>query len=160
MSNKVQVMNSPAAKKSAARLAAVQGLYQMRTNEQTAEDVIYEYKKHRLGKSVEGQEMIPPDGVLFSKILKGCEANLAKIEGFIDTALVPDGKVKAQKSLDSLEPLLQAILFCGTYEILAHMEIDAPIIISDYLEVTHAFFEGGESKMVNAVLDRMNKSLR
>jgi N utilization substance protein B len=60
----------------------------------------------------------------------------------------------------SLEPLLTAILVCGTYELLAHPEIDAPIIISDYLHVTHGFFEGSESKLVNGILDALAKEVR
>ena len=60
----------------------------------------------------------------------------------------------------SIEPLLSAILICGTYELLAHGEIDAPIIIADYLHVTHGFFEGSESKLVNGVLDALAKELR
>jgi N utilization substance protein B len=59
-----------------------------------------------------------------------------------------------------VEPLLTSILACGTYELLAHHETDAPIIISDYLHITHGFFAGPESKMVNGVLDAIAKEIR
>jgi len=58
------------------------------------------------------------------------------------------------------EKLLQSILLCGIYEIMAHSDVDAPIIINDYVDVAHAFYDGGESKLVNAVLDRATKNLR
>ncbi|MEM6781895.1 MAG: transcription antitermination factor NusB, partial [Pseudomonadota bacterium] len=57
------------------------------------------------------------------------------------------------------EPLLYSILLCGVFEIKNRYDVDIPIIISDYLHVSHAFFEGNEAKLVNAVLDKLAKSL-
>lgn len=148
------------ARLSAARLAAVQALYQMKSTGQGAASIIGEFKAYRLGKPVDEEAMILPDGVLFEQIVSGVSAREEDLRGIIDTSLA------GQKGPDSpaagifVEPLLDSILLCGAYELLAHHDTDAPVIISDYLEVTHAFYEGGESRLVNGVLDNINKAVR
>jgi transcription antitermination protein NusB len=58
------------------------------------------------------------------------------------------------------EALLRSVLLCGAYEMLAHLDIDAPLLIAEYQAVTEAFFDESEIKLVHAVLDRLNKALR
>jgi N utilization substance protein B len=60
----------------------------------------------------------------------------------------------------SPEPLLQSILFCGLYELLAHHEAETAVIINDYVNIAHGFFEKKEAGLVNAILDRQAKNLR
>lgn len=151
---------SKIARMSAARLAAVQAVYQMKANDQSAEEVINEYKRHRLGQPVEGHSMVVPDGVLFTGIVKGIMARERDLHSIIDACMTSQGQSKYSHSLESIEPLLGSILLCGAYELLAHHDVDPPIIISDYLDVTHAFYEGGEAKLVNGVLDRVRSSVR
>lgn len=160
MNQKTDNKGSRIARLSAARLAAVQAVYQMKANEQSASDVISEFKAHRLGKPVDDQNMVLPDGILFTNIVSGMAVREADLLGVIDTSLAVENERKSTHSLDSLDLLLQCILLCGAYELLAHHDVDAPIIISDYLAVTHAFYEGGEAKLVNAVLDSVKKALR
>jgi N utilization substance protein B len=74
--------------------------------------------------------------------------------------MTPQNSSKLAKSVDSLEPLLQYILLSASYELMAHSDIDSPIIIADYLDVTHAFFDGGEAKLVNGILDRVKSAFR
>lgn len=145
---------SKIARASAARLAAVQAVYQVLTNNQSAQSVISEYRLHRLGETVDGVEMVTPDGILFQSVVEGVYERMNALEDMIVAALQ-----KNQKSKPS-EPLLMAILLCGAYELLNNLDVDAPVILSDYLNVTHAFYEKGESKLVNALLDAIKTAVR
>lgn len=156
-------MNTPPNKKpqgskkaqaATARLAAVQAVYQILTNDQSAQAVISEYKLHRLGKEEGCAEMVTPDGVLFQAVVEGVYERMNALEDMIGAAFQKAGKTKPS------EPLLMAILLCGAYELLNHLDTDAPLIVSDYLNVTHAFYELGESKLVNAILDSVKSSIR
>jgi len=159
--NKESASSIPShARLSAARLAAVQAVYQMQSSGQSAEAVIKEYVAHRLGKPVEGHKMVAPDAPLFSAIVEGVARREADLKGIIDAIMQDQNSAKARNSDVSVEPLLRSILLCGVFELMAHHETDAPIIITDYLEVTHAFYEGGESKLVNGVLDKAKRNLR
>lgn len=81
---------------------------------------------------MKGDEMVVPDGVMFKSIMTGVTERWTDLMQLITPRL----------SNTSIEPLLSAILICGAYELLAHNETDAPIIIADYLHVTHGFFRG------------------
>ncbi|MGZ9097730.1 MAG: transcription antitermination protein NusB [Micavibrio sp.] len=145
---------SKIARSSAARLAAVQAVYQILSNQQSADSVIAEYRLHRLGQPVEGAAMVTPDGDLFQTIVSGVYERMNALEDMIAAALQKNGKSKPS------EPLLMAVLLCGAYELLDNRAVDAPIILSDYLNVTHAFYEQGESRLVNAVLDAIKAVIR
>lgn len=145
---------SKIARASAARLAAVQAVYQILTNDQSAQSVISEYRLHRLGEAVDGMEMVTPDGILFQKIVEGVYDQMNMLEEMLVAALQKNGKTKPS------EPLLMAVLLSGAFELLMNTEVDAPVIVSDYLNVTHAFYETGESKLVNALLDAIKKAVR
>ena len=165
MNDKVKNKSSDIARRTAARLIAVQAVYQMLVNEQTAVSTIEEYKAHRLGSPLEGlegelHESVFPDGNIFSKIVKGVEERQEEINQIIETIMSDKERPKPSQDKGSAEVLLKCIMICGVYELMAHHDIDAPIIISDYIEVTHAFYEGGEAKLVNAVLDKAKIGLR
>ncbi len=161
MNNRNANQGSKIARLSAARLAAVQAIYQMKANGQNARNVIGEFKTHQLGKPVEGHNMVLPDGTLFTLVVEGVESRESDLKGMVDAALqAGQNDAKPRNSDISIEPLLWSILMCGAYELLANHEADAPVIISDYIDVTHAFYEGGESRLVNGVLDRLSQSLR
>lgn len=145
---------SKKARAAAARLAGVQAVYQMLANDQSAESVISEYKLHRIGNTLDGAEMVTPDGVLFQLVVQGVYDRMNALEDMIAAALQKSGKSKPA------EPLLMAILLCGSFELLANLDVDAPLILSDYLNVTHAFYDQGESKLVNAILDSVKTAIR
>lgn len=148
--------SSRKARSTAARLFAVQAVYQAVQLKVPPVSLQEEYIQHRVGMDLEGgdaavaQPMVQPDGVMFTDILRGTTERWNDLQQLITPRL----------NHASVEPLLTAILVCGAYELLAHHEIDAPIIIADYLHVTHGFFSGSESKLVNAVLDALAKELR
>ncbi|MCB9989255.1 MAG: transcription antitermination protein NusB [Rhodospirillales bacterium] len=150
---------SAKARRSAARLAATQAVYQQLNNDQTVDDVINEYLSYRLGLPVDGQEMVTPDRTLFTAIVRGTHDRKDDLTGIILPLVHKSAEEEGSKSHD-LDSLLMAILLCGGFELMAHHDIDVPVIISDYLHVTHAFYEQGESRLVNAVLDKIGTSLR
>lgn len=145
---------SKIARASAARLAATQAVYQIMTNEQSAQSVVSEYKLYRLGKPVDDVEMVTPDGVLFQAIVEGVYERMNHLEGLVADAAAKGGKTAP------VEPLLMAVLLCGAWELFANHDIDAPVIVSDYLNVTHAFYEQGEAKLVNGMLDAIRQAVR
>jgi len=139
------------ARKTAARLFAVQAVYQAIQNKQPPSALHDEFITHRIGMDLEDGVMISPDQPLFRDILSGVTERWGDLQQMITPRL---------KINHDIEPLLTAILVCGTFELLAHQTIDAPIIISDYLNITSSFFESSEPKLVNAVLDALSKELR
>lgn len=142
---------SAKARRSAARLAAVQVLYQMELNEQTAKDALRDFVNNRLGFEIDGDIFVPADQDLLDDIVKGVVDRRADIDGMI---------LGAMSKPEKTDPLLAAILSAGTWELVGNTKTDAPIIISDYLNVTAAFYEGNEPKLVNAVLDKIAKTVR
>lgn len=147
-------------KKTAARLLAVQALYQQLHNEQPAPLLVNEYLSKRTAMSVEGENgeevMALPDGVLFKKIVEGADKAAADIGDVVAAQL----KKADDSGSKKIELLLEAILRCGIYELIYHQDVDLPIIINDYVEISHGFYEGGEPKLINAVLDNVGKSVR
>lgn len=139
------------ARKTAARLFAVQAVYQSIQNKEAPSKLYDEYITHRVGMDLEEGQMVEPDQPLFRSLLSGVTDRWGDLQQIIKPRL---------KTANEIEPLLTAILVCGAYELLAHTDIDAPIIISDYLDITSSFFEGSEGKLVNAILDAVAKELR
>lgn len=140
---------------SAARLLAVQAVYQMMTGGQEPGTVIPEYLAHRAGMEVDGEKMAPPDESLFSDIVKGVNDNRDHLEG-----LIAANRTQREDSIAKAEPLLLSVLMCGGYELMGKQSTDFPIIISDYVEIAKAFFDGKEPGLVNGVLDSIRKVTR
>lgn len=148
------VQNAPNAQRSAARLVAVQCVHQMLMSDLSAKETYDHYRTHLMGKTQEGDEYIQADIDLLSKILTGVDARRKDLG---DMTL---GALQQRETKRLPEPLLLAILLCGAFELMSHHETDAPVIIKDYMHVADGFFQGGEAKIVNAVLDRLGKGLR
>lgn len=144
---------SPKAQKTAARLAAVQVLYQMRLNNQDAKSALKDFIDTRVGFELDGDRFVPAETELLSEIVNGVVKRWTDIEVIVSKALA-DGKK------GEVETLLESILRAGTYELMAHGSVDAGIIINDYLNVTNGFYDGGEPKIVNAILDKVAKAVR
>lgn len=144
---------SAKAKRTAARLAAVQVLYQMRLNNQDAKSAVREYISHRSGFRLDGDVYVPPDEELLESIVMGLQERWSDVDDVLSAALAAGKK-------GEVETLLASILRAGAYELLAHGKTDAGIIINDYLNVTGGFYEGQEPKLVNAILDKIAKTVR
>ncbi len=152
MNNVKQKIGSKIARNSAARLLAVQAVYQMHKNNQAAKDVVKEYLEHRLGIDDDGDQMVTPNAEHFSKVVQGVEEHIEQLGDMVI-------KNRNKEALSN-EPLLNALFLCGAYELMMCQDIDYPIILSDYVHVTQAFYESSESKLVNAVLDSIRKTVR
>lgn len=147
---------STKARNSAARLLAVQAVYQMHKNDQDAEAVIKEFIEHRTGVDSDGDEMVTPDQDHFALVVRGVTEHVAQL-----TDMIAQNRGKqAENETAKKEPLLQAILLCGAFELMVLQAIDFPVIISDYLHVTQAFYEEGESRLVNGLMDSIRKTVR
>jgi N utilization substance protein B len=140
--------------KSAARLYAVQALFQMEASGQTLDAVRKEFETHRFGAVYEGEEMAEGDPDLFRKTLEDALNWQAKIDQMTDRALV------AKWPIDRIDPTLRALFRAAGAELI---EGEAPpkVVITEYVDVARAFFpEGREPKFVNAVLDHMAREAK
>lgn len=144
---------SPKAKRTAARLAAVQVLYQMDLVDVSPRVALGEFATHRVGQDLDGDRYVEPDMALLNGIVEGVAERMADIDGMLAASL-------QGHALERLELLLRAILRAGSYEILAHRDVHPRIAINDYMNVAHGFFGGREPAMVNGVLDRIARNLR
>lgn len=140
--------------RSAARLAAVQALYQIQVSGGAARDVVREFISHRLGSEIEGDTYIEADADFFSDLVIGAERRLEEIDKLVAGALSSDW------SEDRLERLMRAVLRAGTYELIARPDVPTKVIIHEYVDVAHAFFSEKEPGFVNGVLDRVGKTVR
>ena len=144
----------PKQKSSAARLLAVQAYYQVSQNKSAIKTIYQEYMDHRVNAEIEGEQTVEPDGKLFKLILYGTHERFVEVDSIVSTHLKRDASDRV------VEPLLKAILMCGVFELLVQDSIDPPIIINDYLNIGHAFYEKNEVALINGVLDSVAKVLR
>jgi len=151
---KRQIKGSAKARRNAARLAAVQCVYQMRQNGMTAEQALGDYVNNRMGVEEDGEVFVAADTELLRVIVTGTEERLPQLTEMLENALDPS------KPFNRQEQLIQAILLCGAEELFGHPETDKALILSGYVEVAKAFYEGREPAMVNAALDALAKVLR
>ncbi|MFQ5566516.1 MAG: transcription antitermination factor NusB [Paracoccaceae bacterium] len=141
--------------RSAARLAAVQALYQMEIAGTDWQAVRREFEDHRLGAEIEGAQYREADVSLFRDILEGVVARQAAIDQLTDRALVE------KWPLGRIDATLRAVFRAAGYELTARPDIPPRVSIGEYVDVTKAFFSTGkEAKFANAVLDHMAREAR
>nr|PZN48414.1 MAG: transcription antitermination factor NusB [Chloroflexota bacterium] len=144
----------PVNKRGAARLAAVQALYQMDVAKAGLLEVTAEYEAHRLGKEIDGSQYLEADAQWFRAILSGVVANQKRIDPILRRSLVEGWP------LSRLDSTLRAILRSGAYELMERRDVPVAVIITEYVEIARAFFADDEPKLVNAVLDRVARRVR
>ena len=147
-----------------ARLAAVQAIYEMELAASSADTVLRGFRENRwasvTGSEVEagGMPIRPapsdPDQVLLNDLVRGVAERRADLDAMIAPAL------SAEWPLERLEAVLRAILRAGTYELFARTDIPLRVVITEYVDIAHAFFQGKEPGLINAVLDRLGRVLR
>lgn len=140
--------------RSAARLAAVQALYQQEMEGTALAVLLHEFHHHRLGATIEDATYAEAEVDFFNDVVKGVDARRAEID-----ALVADNLAEGW-ALDRLDRPLRQILRAGTYELLARADIPTGSIISEYLDVAHAFYDRKEKGFVNGVLDAIARAAR
>ena len=146
-------MSSKGKRRRAARLAAVQALYDMALTDHSVNSVVSEFAKRGATAELEGQE-IAADSALFTDIVRGVVERQEDLDVMINSAMSGD------RNINNMEVLMRCILRAGAYELVARGDIDPPLTISEYLTVVTSFFSGGEGGFVNGVLDRLAKTLR
>jgi transcription antitermination protein NusB len=144
----------PANKRGAARLAAVQALYQMDVAGVGILEVVAEYETYRLGQEVDGAQYLEADAQWFRAIVSGVVEQQKKIDPVIHDSLTDDWP------LSRLDSTLRAIMRAGAWELIHKRDVPVAVIVSEYVDIAKAFFESEEPKMVNAVLDRIAKQQR
>jgi N utilization substance protein B len=140
--------------RSAARLAAVQALYQQEMEGIPIARLLREFHEHRLGATIEEAQYVEAEQSFFDDVVTGVDAR--RIE--IDDAIAD--KLAEGWSLDRLDRPMRAILRAGTYELLARKDVPVGSVISESVDVAHAFDDKRESGFVNGLLDAVAKEAR
>lgn len=141
-------------KRRAARLGAVQALYQMDVGGATLDDVLAEFEQWRLGKEIEGVAYPDADTNYFRDLVSGVVREQRALDPLIHRTLA------AGWPLTRIDVTLRAILRAGAYELRARKNVPARVAISEYVDVANAFFDGDEPRIVNGVLDTLARELR
>ncbi len=144
--------------RSAARLAAVQALYQHEMEGTPLARLLDEFHRHRLGAEIdpylEGDQYAEAEVAFFDDVVKGVLARQEEIDALLSTKLAEGWK------LERLDKTMRQLLRAGTYELLARADVPTGAAIGEYLDVAHAFFDEREAKFANGVLDAVAKAVR
>ena len=140
--------------RSAARLAAVQALYQQEMEGTALPRLLDEFHQHRLGKTIEDVEYADAEVAFFDDLVRGVDARRDEIDEKISARL------SAGWNLARLDRPMRAILRAGTYELLARADVPTKSVISEYVDVADAFYDKRETGFVNGLLDAVAKDVR
>lgn len=152
---KVKKRGSAKARQKAARLIAAQALYQMYLNEDTPEKIIREFFDYRIGQRVDGRDLLTAEPEFLSALIQGVAREQENLISLIEGGLQAGKK----QTVDQLELLMRCILLLGCFELVEHHHIDAPVIISEYVDVAKAYYEDDKANIVNAVLDKIKRTI-
>jgi N utilization substance protein B len=141
-------------KRSAARLAASQALYQMEIADKGLNDILTEFEAHWLGQEIEGDAYTPADLAFFRDVVSGVQRNQLPIDRAIDDTLAKGWPLRR------VEALMRAILRAAFYELRNRPDVPARVAVTEYVDVAAAFFGPEESGMINAVLDALARQTR
>jgi N utilization substance protein B len=141
-------------RRGAARLAAVQALYQMELAGCGLNEVFAEFESHWIGREVEGAEYLPAEAAFFRDVVGGVVREQRQLDPRIDEALARGWPLKR------IEAVLRAVLRAGAYELEHRTDVPARVVVAEYVDVANAFVDREETGMVNAVLDHLAKQLR
>ena len=141
-------------RRGAARLAAVQALYQMDIAGKGLNDILAEFESHWLGQEVEGEQYLPAEAAFFRDIVGGFTAEQRRLDPLIDQALASGWPLKR------VEAIVRAVLRAGAFELDKRPDIPARVVVSEYVGVANAFVDREETGMVNAVLDALARKFR
>lgn len=140
--------------RSAARLAAVQALYQQEMEGTPIAPLLHEFHQHRLGATIDGIDYAEAEVDFFDDLVKGADARRAELDTLIADRLAQGW------SLARLDKPMKAILRAGAYELAARADVPAATVISEYVDVAKAFYDARESGFVNGLLDGIAKEVR
>lgn len=144
----------PVNKRGAARLAAIQALYQMEVGGTDLQTVVAEFENFRLGKELDGEQYREADAAWFRDLMAGTIREQRMLDPLIHTAL------EGNWPLGRLDATLRAILRAGTYELTNRKDVPAAVVITEYMTVAQAFFDEDEPRIINGVLDHIGRKVR
>ena len=144
----------PANRRGSARLAAVQALYQMDIGAAPLTTVLTEFEEHRLGQEIDGEQYRAADALFFRDLVTGVVKRQRDLDPKIHAVLAESWP------LARIDSTLRAILRAGIYELSERKDVPAKVVIAEYMDLAHAFFDGDVPPLVNAVLDRLARELR
>jgi len=153
---------SKRSQRSSARLCAVQAMYLTEFTDRPLTEVLSDFLNQRLGgevlQDIDDSEVmtptVPPEPTVFTSLVRGAFEQKEQLKETIDASLDGD------RNVERLEAILASILRVGVFEMMNCLDVPPKVIISEYVDIAHAFFGGPEPKLVNAVLDRVAKSVR
>jgi N utilization substance protein B len=140
--------------RSAARLAAVQALYQHEMEETPLARLLHEFHQHRLGATIEGAQYAEAEVDFFDDVVSGVHARAAELDALISARLAKGW------ALSRLDRPMRQILRAGTYELVARADVPTGSVISEYVDVAKAFYDKKEAAFVNGLLDAVAKDVR
>jgi N utilization substance protein B len=146
--------NPRAQSRSAARLAAVQALYQQEMEGTPLPRLLDEFHQHRLGKTIEDVEYADAEVDFFDDVVRGVDARRDEIDARIGARL------SVGWNLARLDRPMRAILRAGTYELMARADVPTASVITEYVDVADAFYDKRETGFVNGLLDAVAKDVR
>ncbi|MGI4876999.1 MAG: transcription antitermination factor NusB [Janthinobacterium lividum] len=140
--------------RSAARLAAVQALYQRDMIGGSVPGLLVEFHNYRLGATIGDEQYRPADAPFFDDLVAGADARGSEIDALISANLAEGW------ALDRLDKPMRGLLRAGVYELIARADVPVATIIDEYMDVAHAFYDPREAKFVNGLLDSVARSVR
>lgn len=133
--------------RSAARLAAVQALYQMDAVGVGVDATVREFRDERLGREIDGEQMHKADASFFEDLLRGVVATQRRLDPYLERNLAQGWR------LERIDATARAILRAGLYELIRRADVPAKVVINEYIEIAKAFFDDDLVKFINGVLD-------
>ncbi|EQB09480.1 transcription antitermination protein NusB [Sphingobium quisquiliarum P25] len=147
-------MNERSKSRSAARLAAVQALYQLEMEGTPLAALLHEFHQHRLGATIEDVTYADAEEAFFDDLVTGVDKRREEIDGLVKARLSQGW------SLERLDKPMRQILRAGSYELMARRDVPTATVISEYVDVAHAFYDKREAGFVNGLLDAVAKDVR
>ena len=141
-------------RRGAARLAAVQALYQMDIAGAGLNDIFAEFESHWLGNEVEGDTYLPAEAAFFRDVVSGVVRDQTKLDPLVDDALAKGWPLKR------IDAIIRAVMRAGAYELEHRKDVPARVVVTEYVDVANAFVDREETGMVNAVLDQLARRFR
>ena len=141
-------------RRGAARLAAVQALYQMDIAGTGSTEILAQFESHWIGREVEGNQYLPAEAAFFREVVNGVVREQRSLDPLIDAALAQTWPLKR------IEAILRAVLRAGAFELGHRNDVPARVVVAEYVDVANAFVDREETGMVNAVLDQLARKLR
>ena len=141
-------------RRGAARLAAVQALYQMDLAGTGLNDILAEFESHWLGREVEGEQYLPAEAAYFRDIVGGVLREQRALDPQIDAAIAKGWPLKR------VDAIIRAVMRAGAYELAHRKDVPGRVIVSEYTDIAAAFVGREEIGMVNAVLDQIGRQYR